>query len=170
MATFNLLPEDLVLKIRELESEVSELKANVEALTKFARAHSKYLAMATGHVLEGMSILRYYANREGRLGIDEIEGAFESIRELQHLQELCNFSDIRDDIGDYMGRLMSCTIELCGDARISSSQLLDTLKQRFDNASLLKIVHLDDVADSYGLAEAHEWWHRLRDWTRWRQK
>lgn len=54
-----------------------------------------------------------------------------------------------------MGRLMFCSIERCGDARISSTQLLETLQQRFEVDTLLKIVNLDDVADSYGLAEAH---------------
>jgi hypothetical protein len=162
LVTTNPLPEDLTLKIRELESEVTELKTHIEALTKFAKAHSKYWGIAIGHVLEGMSIMRYYANREGPLGIDEIEGAFESIGELQHLHESCNYLDIRDEIEDYMGNLMSCVIELCGDARIGSAQLLQTLKQRFDRGTLLKIVNLKDVADSYGLAEAHEWWHRLR--------
>ena len=161
MATVNPPPEELFLKIRELESEVSDLKLQVEALTKFSKEHSRYLALGLAHVLEGASIVRYYRNKEGQLGIDDLDGAFESIGCLQELHD-CNFPEIRDEMEDYMGRLMSCIIELCGDTRISSTQLLKTLQERFDRDTLLKIVNLDDVAESFGLAEAHEWWHRLR--------
>lgn len=156
------LPEELEIKIRELESEVSELKKQVDALTKFSKEHSRYLAMAVAHVLEGMSILRCYHNMKDRLDVDDIDGVFESLGDLQNLHDSCNFLEIRDEIENYMGRLMSCIIELCGDARISSNQLLETLRQRYDTATLLQIVNLDDVAESYGLAEAHEWSHRLR--------
>jgi hypothetical protein len=98
----------------------------------------------------------------GYLVADDIDGAFESISDLQNLHDSCNFLEIRHEIGNYMGRLMSCIIELCGEARISSTQLLETVRQRFDKAALLKIVNLSDVAESYRLAEAHEWEHRLR--------
>jgi hypothetical protein len=118
--------------------------------------------MTVAHVLEGMSILRYYANQKD-VRIEDIEGAFESIGEIQHIYDSCNFIDIRDQITDYASRLISCILELCGQARIGSRELLQTLKGRFDRETLIRIVDLDDVADSYGLAEAHAWWHLLHD-------
>jgi hypothetical protein len=162
LASNNPLPEDLTLKIRELESEISDLKTHVEALTKFSKAHSRDLVLAVGHVLEGMSILRYYANQKD-VRVEDIEGAFESIGELQHIYDSCNFVDIRDLIGNYAAHLMSCILELCGQARIGSSELLESLKRQFDHETLIRIVNLDDVADSYGFAEAHTWWHLLHD-------
>jgi hypothetical protein len=158
----NPLPEDLNHKVRELESEVNELKAQIEALTKFAKAHSEHSVMTIGHVLEGMSILRYYANQT-QVRIDDIDGTFESIGELQHIYESCNFLGVRDQIENYAANLMSCILELCGEAGISSRELLETLKKRFDRETLLRIVNLDDVADSYGIAEAHTWWHILHE-------
>jgi hypothetical protein len=137
LATNFPLPEELFLKIRELETEVSELKTQLDSLTKFSKEHARYLAMAVGHVLEGMSILRYYSNRVG-ITVGDIDGAFESISDLQYLHDTCNFLETKHEIGNYMGRLMSCVIELCGDARISSTQLLETLQERFDKETLLK--------------------------------
>jgi hypothetical protein len=160
--TDNLLPEDLILKVRELESEVSDLKAHVEALTKFSKAHSALLVRAVAHVLEGVSILRYYANQKD-VRLEDIDGAFESIGEILDIDQSCNFVDISDQIRNYATHLMSCVLELCGDSRISSNELLGTLKQRFDRESLIRIVNLSDVADSYGIAEAHAWWHILHD-------
>jgi hypothetical protein len=113
-------------------------------------------------MLEGMSILRYYANQKD-VRIEDIEGAFESIGELQHIYESCNFVDIRDQIRNYAAHLMSCILELCGQARIGSRELLETLKGHFDRETLIRIVNVSDVADSYGIAEAHAWWHILHD-------
>jgi len=103
--------------------------------------------------MEGMSILRYYSNRD-EVGIDDIDGVFESIGYLQELHDSCNFLEIRDEMEDYMGRLMSCVIELCAETRIGSAQLLES-QERFDKDTLLKIVNLDDIAESYGFADAH---------------
>jgi hypothetical protein len=141
---------------------MSELKAHVEALTKFSKAHSTLFVMAVGHVLEGMSILRYYANQKD-VRLEDIDGAFESIGAILNIDRSCNFVDIRDQIREYATHLMSCVLELCGQARIGSNELLETLKERFDRESLIKIVNLEDVADSYGLAESHAWWHELHD-------
>jgi len=146
----------------KLESEVSDLKARVEALAKFSKIHSRYLVMAVGHVLEGMSILRYYANEEA-VSIEDIEGSFESIGELQHIYDSCNFLDIRDEVGNYAANLMTGILELCGEAKISSRELFETLMEKFDAETLLRIVKLEDVADSYGIAEAHAWSHILYD-------
>lgn len=162
MEANNPLPEDLNLRIRELESEVTELKSHIVALTKFAKVYSQYSVMAIGHVLEGMSIIRYYAN-ERDVRIDDLDGAFQSICELQSIYESCNFLDIRDVIDNYVANLMSCILELCGQAKISSRELLETLKQRFDRETLLRIIKPEDVADSYGMAEADTWWHLLRE-------
>jgi len=118
--------------------------------------------MVVGHVLEGMSILRYYANQK-EVRVEDIEGAIESIGELQHIYDSCNFLDIHDQIGNYAAHLMSCILELSGQAKISSRELLKTLKERFDRETLIRILNLDDVADSYGHAEAHAWWHILHD-------
>jgi hypothetical protein len=163
LAANNPLPEDLTLRIRELESEVFELKAHVEALTKFSKTHSRLLVLAVGYVLEGMSILRYYANQKD-VRIEDIEGAFESIGAILSIDQSCNFVDIRDQIRDYATHLMSCVLELCGQARIGSNELLETLKERFDCESLIEIVNLEDVADTYGLAESHAWRHELHDY------
>lgn len=151
-------PEELSLKIRELESEVSEIKLQLE----LSKKHAKEIATAFANVIEGASILRYYANQKN-VRIDDIENAFETIGDLNELHDTCNFLEIRDQIEDYMGRLMSCVIELCGGAGISSTEALQSLRKHFDRQTLIKIVHLNDVADSYGIAEAHEWMHQLHE-------
>jgi hypothetical protein len=43
-----------------------------------------------------------------------------------------------------MGRLMSCIIELYGEARISSIQLLETLQERFKKDTLLRVVKFEE--------------------------
>ncbi|MGD0423345.1 MAG: hypothetical protein ABSA92_07795 [Candidatus Bathyarchaeia archaeon] len=34
----------------------------------------------------------------------DLEGAFESVSELQHICDSCNFLDIRDEIGNYTAK------------------------------------------------------------------
>ena len=104
----------------------------------------------------------YYANSRD-IRLEDLDGAFESISELQQIGESCNFLDIRGELGNYAANIMSCIIELCGKARISSPELLATLKERFDRSTLQTIVNMDDVAESYGHAEAYVWWHMLND-------
>lgn len=83
-----LLPEDLYVRIRELESEVKHLQRKVDELQKFSFEHSEQGAMAVGHVVEGMSIVRYYANMEN-VDLKDLDGAFESLDELENLYEKC---------------------------------------------------------------------------------
>lgn len=135
---------------------MKDLKAHLEAVTRFAKLHTRYQTMAIGHVLEGMSIARYYSNAK-QADLEDIAGVFDSMADLENLRETCNFNEIRDEIGDYEGRLMTTTIALCNEVGIRSKDLLHELLLRFDRAMLQKTVNLEDVDDEYGPAEVGRW-------------